>query len=119
MRLLLDAHISPDVAEQVRNVGLEAFSLRDWRGGEFYRAVDEVILREASSAEMVLVTYDLATVPMLLKDWAETGRSHAGVVLVDQRTVRQSDIGGQVRGLLSLAAAELNFTNRVEFLHRT
>ena len=35
--------------------------------------------------KLTLVTYDRRTIPPLLKDWAEEGRPHAGVIFVDEK----------------------------------
>lgn len=106
MRLLLDEHISPAVAGQLRARGVDALPIRDWRGGGYRGASDEHLLTAAVQDERVLVTFDLRTIPTLLKEWAETDRHHAGVVLVDQRTVRPPDVGGLVRALATLATTQ-------------
>ena len=102
MRILLDGHMPPIVAQQLQRDGTDAVCLRDWLGGSYRTAPDELILTAASSDDRVLVTYDCRTIPHLLKEWAETGQHHAGVVLVDERTVRPNDIGGLVRTLRAL-----------------
>lgn len=56
----------------------------------------------ALADERTLVTYDCRTIPTLLKEFAETGQQHSGVILVDERTIRQADVGGLVRALRSL-----------------
>ena len=110
MRLLLDAHISPAVAQGLQHDGIDALSLRDWLDGRHRDASDEVILTAAVADERVLVTFDLRTIPTLLKEWAETGQQHAGVILVDERTVRQQDVGGLRRALRRLVEQESGVT---------
>jgi hypothetical protein len=118
MRLLLDAHISPTVAPRLRHDGIDTLSLRDWLDGRCRDASDEVILTEALADERVLVTFDLRTIPRLLKEWAESGQQHAGIILVDERTVRQQDVGGLRRGLRRLVEQESGVTwiDRVVYL---
>jgi hypothetical protein len=102
VRLLLDAHIAHAVADGLRRRGVEVEALGHWRGGALRAADDEAILRAAAAADWVLVTYDLQTIPERLRRWANEGRGHAGLILVDGRTIRPNDIGGLVRALLAL-----------------
>ncbi|MGC2271344.1 MAG: hypothetical protein WA539_05135 [Candidatus Sulfotelmatobacter sp.] len=73
---------------------------------------------EAAKQRLTLVTYDRKTIPPLLKLWAEEGRSHGGVIFVDEKTISPADIGGLVRALISLAGetAEVDWTDQVYFL---
>jgi len=68
---------------------------------------------------LTLVTYDRRTIPPLLKDWAEAGRSHGGVIFVDEKSISPADIGGLVRALLALfrQTAKWDWTNRICYLH--
>jgi hypothetical protein len=68
----------------------------------------------------VLVTYDRRTMPRLLKLWAETGQRHAGVVFVDERTVRPDAIGALTQALRTLADhyGSEAWLDRVIFLQR-
>ncbi len=118
MRLLLDAHLPPELARQLRRRGVDAVHLRDWMGSDLLDASDDRILSIARSDRRVLVTYDCRTIPPLIVGWAEAGRSHAGVILVDERTCRPNDIGGLMRALLRLAetAGEGRWGDRVVFL---
>lgn len=120
MRLLLDAHIAPVVALRLRNEGIDAVTVRDWLDGNYRTAPDEQLLSAAAADARVLVSYDCRTIPPLLKEWAETGRHHAGVVLVDEKTVRQKDVGGLLRALRRLVAQSgtENWNDRVVFLRR-
>jgi hypothetical protein len=102
MRLLLDEHVSPAVAEGLRQTGLDAVALRAWLGGRHLEAPDEAILAEPAREIRVLVTSDQRTIPPPLKLWAETGRDHAGVGFVDHRSIPPNDIGGLVRAWVEL-----------------
>lgn len=118
MLLLLDAHLSPVVASELRKRGVDVEALRDWQGGRYHRAPDQEILAAARAEKRTLVTFDCRTVPPLLKGWAASGQSHEGVVLVDEKTIRPDDFGGLVRALLALveAAGESEWRDRVEYL---
>ena len=67
---------------------------------------------------MTLVTFDLRTIPSLLRLCAEHGMDHSGVIFVDDRTVAQHDIGGLVAALCAVWKAQRNmdWTNRVVYL---
>ena len=118
MRLLLNAHISPSIARQLQRAGVDAVAARDWHDGNYRTAPDGQILAAASAEERVLVTYDLRTIPLLLKEWAETGQRHRGVILIDEKTLRPSDVGGLLRALQTLAndRGEQDWGDRVVFL---
>jgi len=122
LKLLLDEHISPDVANGLRrrNRAMEIRYMVEWEDGYFLGQEDSVCLREAAVQGLTLVTYDRRTIPPLLKTWAEEGRTHGGVVFVDERTISPADIGGLVWGLTRLAreAGNWDWTNRICFLRR-
>ena len=102
MKLLLDAHIPPAVVKATNVEGVDIVALRDWRGGIYLEADDDVILRAAYAEARTLVTYDLRSIPTLLKSWAEQGIAHGGVVLVDEHTIAANDVGGLARALTRL-----------------
>lgn len=64
------------------------------------------------------MTYDLKTIPHLFRIWAASERHHAGVILIDVRTISQGDIGGQLRALVRLIELEAGtkWTDRVQYL---
>ena len=120
MRLLLDIHIDPRVSDRLAQAGVDAVSLRDWRNGDFRRSPDELILSEAHGEGRVFVTYDQRSVPNIIASWDKTDRVHSGVVLIDDLTVRRTDIGGVVRAIrrLALEEGDADWTNRVDYLRR-
>jgi hypothetical protein len=122
LKLLLDEHISPDVANGLgrRNRALEIRYLVEWEDGRFLGQEDSACLREAAAQGFTLVTYDRRTIPPVLKTWAEEGRTHGGVIFVDEKTISPADIGGLVWALTRLAreTGNWNWTNRIYFLRR-
>jgi len=104
LRLLLDEHVAPQVADAARRLraNLDVTPMRDWRGGSCLGLEDDILLAVALEDGLTLVTWDLRTVVPLLVRMALAARSHAGVVLVGQRTLAQSDIGGLARALVAL-----------------
>jgi len=122
LKLLLDEHISPDVADGLRrrNRAMEIRHIVEWEDGSFLGQEDCACLREAAVQKLTLVTYDRRTIPPLLKTWAEEERPHGGVAFVDEKTISPADIGGLVWALTRLARETGNWdwTNRIYFLRR-
>lgn len=122
LRLLLDEHISPQVALGLRrrNRGMVVQCMATWNAGTFLGQDDAVCLRAAAAERLTMVTYDRRTIPRLLKAWAEEGRSHGGVIFIDEKTLSPADIGGLVRGLTGVAkdAGRWDWTDRVCCLAR-
>lgn len=120
LKLLTDEHLSPAIALAVRKLSLEAsmLCLHDWREGHFLGAPDAVVLREAATEGLTLVSFDVRTIPPLLKNWAEQGSDHAGVIFVDRRTYAQNDVGGIARALSKLwvSHGKQEWRNRYFFL---
>ena len=122
LRLLLDEHISPEVAEGIRqaqkNVAVRC--LAEWEAGRFMGGSDALLLEAAAAQNLTLVTYDRRTIPPLLKIWAEADRDHGGAVFVDHKTISPSDIGGLSHAILSLfqESVRWDWKKRVCFLRR-
>ena len=122
LKLLLDEHISPAVAEGLRrrNRSLIVSCMTEWEDGEFLGQQDSACLKQAATQGLTLVTYDRRTIPLLLKTWGEEERKHGGVIFVDDKTISPSDTGGLIRALrdLSRKTAKWDWTDRVCFLRR-
>jgi hypothetical protein len=122
LKLLLDEHLSPAIAEGLHRKcnTLTVHGLAEWEGGRFLGLTDETILEAAAVQKLTLVTYDLKTIPPLLKTWMEAGHAHGGVVFVDNKTIPSPDLGGLIRALqkLSQDTAKWDWKNRVCFLQR-
>jgi len=122
LKLLLDEHVSPRVAEGLRrrHRSLLAICMPEWEGSEFLGQSDFACLQHAATQGLTLVTYDRRTIPPLLKAWAEEERRHGGVIFVDEKTISPADTGGLLRALskLSRNTAKWDWTNRVCFLRR-
>ena len=87
LQLLLDEHISPNVAAGLRRRS-RAIAVRymlEWDGGSYLGQEDSVCLQAAARQRLTLVTHDRRTIPPLLKTWAEVDRDHGGVIFVDER----------------------------------
>ncbi|MGI8967775.1 MAG: hypothetical protein ACR2GA_01555 [Chloroflexota bacterium] len=69
---------------------------------------------------MTLVTYDLRSIPPLLRAWSERSKATAGVIFVDRKSIPANDIGGLVAALIrvwDVRGAE-DWTNISWFLDR-
>ena len=122
LKLLLDEHISPDVADGLRrrSGSLVVHCMAEWQNGAFLGQDDSACLLEAAAHGLTLVTYDRRTIPPLLKSWAEEGRKHGGTIFVDEKTVSPADIGGLVRALMLLfkETGTWDWSDRIYFLRR-
>jgi hypothetical protein len=122
LKLLLDEHISPGVADGLRrrHRSIVIQWMAKWRGGDFLGRDDSACLLEAAKHGLTLVTYDRMTIPALLKLWAEEERRHGGVIFVDEKTISPADIGGLVRALIELSkeTGKWDWADRVYFLRR-
>ncbi len=81
MRLLLDANLSPrGVAAKLREAGHDVLALAE--DAAFEGLPDPQVLELASSEQRVLVTRNSRDFAPLARQWAEGGRTHAGIVLI-------------------------------------
>ena len=121
--LLLDEHISPIIAEQIiaTDSAAQIVSINRWHGGEFLHTDDDIILEAAYRAHATLVTFDQSTIRPVLKEWGEQGRSHGGLIFIDEKLIAQNDYGGMVKALLEVGRQmrDADFTDRVLFLQPT
>ena len=120
MKLLFDCHIAKAALAALRKTSpmLQAEHLATWRTGAFLRADDASILTACHSEQRAFVTYDLATIPDLLRQWAAEDRDHSGVVFADANTV-SPDVPAQVAAAVAALAAEIGDSdtrNMVRFL---
>lgn len=122
LKLLLDEHISPVVANGLRRrtKGLLVWPLKEWEEGRLLGLPDEMLFKSAAQQGFTLVTYDRRTIPPLLKVWAEQGRDHGGVVFVDDRTIPSCDVGALVKALHSLwkQTVKWDWANRTIIVRR-
>ena len=97
---------------------LDIITLRDWQGGQYLHESDARLLALAWTDRATLVTYDVNTFPLTVKERLEAVLSHSGMIYVSVH-YRQNDVGGISRGLVKLWRAEkhLDWTNRIRFLN--
>jgi predicted nuclease of predicted toxin-antitoxin system len=96
VRLLLDAHVSGrNVGGPLSEKGHDLRALDQER--ELEGLDDEEVLALATEDGRILVTHNVADFPEILREWAEGGRSHAGVILV--YGIDHSELGLILRGV--------------------
>lgn len=88
LALLLDEHISPTLAQMLRDRSVDAVAVQHWREGALLSKPDEQLLIEAEKESRILVSYDVATLGQAAQELARNGQEHAGVLLISSKTVR-------------------------------
>jgi hypothetical protein len=81
VKLFLDAHISgQNVGAPLRAHGHEVRAADDER--KLDGLDDEELLSLATDEEQIFITFDVHDFPVIVRHWAEAGRSHAGCAIV-------------------------------------
>ena len=119
---ILDENISPVVAVQVSQKAPDVviFSISHWHNGEYLNTDGAVILQQAFDENLTLITFDLSTIRPLLKAWSEDGRSHGGVIFIDDKTIASNNHGKIVKSIIQVSEQlkRSDFINGVMFLRR-
>lgn len=119
MRLYLDEMISPAVAATLGGAGHDVVAVVE-RGA--LGASDPAQFARAIHERRALVTYDIADFVTLARAAGAAGRDHWGLVMVDDRHLPPSDIGGLIGALTVLLERHPDhdaLKNRIAFLRRT
>jgi predicted nuclease of predicted toxin-antitoxin system len=101
-RFLLDAHISPVVAEILAKGG---FDVRAVAGSPLAAAEDGELLESAVTENRLFVTYDNATVPATAADLLNNGMEIPAIVYVSMATLPSNGFSRLARALKRLAAS--------------
>jgi predicted nuclease of predicted toxin-antitoxin system len=96
VRLLLDAHVSgPVVGRRLEANGHDVGALDQEPALEGLD--DDEVLALATRERRVLITHNVSDFPRILREWAASGRSHVGMMLVYGIDHREFDL--VVRGI--------------------
>ena len=87
MKLLLDEHISPRVADALRTRGHDVVAVAECSG--LRAADDETVLSAATVDERAVVTHNFADFLAIAAEWAGAGRSHTRIIVVPVAFQRQ------------------------------
>jgi predicted nuclease of predicted toxin-antitoxin system len=101
-RLLLDEHISPEIARQLRSRGHDVLAARE--RDDLHGLPDPDLLAVATTEHRALVTENVADFVELHRQAVIRGSSHAGIVFTSPRRFprRKRAIGRIVRALDAL-----------------
>jgi len=82
------------------------------------RTIDGEILRAAAAQRLTLVTYDQNTLLTHMAELVSEGFAHGGIIVVDETSIPQNDVGGMARSLCALSRllGDADWTNRCFFL---
>jgi hypothetical protein len=102
-RLLLDEMLSPRIAVQLRERGIDVQAVLERR--ELVAYPDEALLELATRERRILVTKNVVDFGPLSQQWAADGRSHSGLVLLSTKTFPEArDWIGAVASALAQAS---------------
>jgi predicted nuclease of predicted toxin-antitoxin system len=115
MRLLLDEHLSPRVAQALRARGYDVVCALEVGLGE---KQDLEVWRWAVGDGRCLVSYNACDFAKLFQEFFHQGVHHPGLVLIQAKTIGQHDTGAQVRALGRLLLEAPDRTDQLVFLGR-
>lgn len=98
MRLALDHHYSPKIAQRLREKGHDVVAAieRGWDHSD-----DDSLLALCGADKRALLTNNVGDFAPIAAQWAAEGRTHSGVVLASETKIstRRHNIGAYVRAL--------------------
>lgn len=111
MKLYLDEHIKPLLADMLRVRGIDCLSTGE--AGNLSQS-DAEQLAFAASQRRAILTFDIPDYLRLASAWAQAGRTHSGIIVSDQ--LQPPEL---LRRLLRLAAqhGRDDLSNQVIWLH--
>jgi hypothetical protein len=119
LRLLLDAHVSARIiGRRLKAAGHDVLALD--HHAEFEGLDDEAVLELAVAERRIVVTRNVADFPLILREWAESGRSHAGLILVYGIGHHEFDLAGRgIERLLAVRGAQAAWIDSPAVLDRS
>jgi hypothetical protein len=122
LRLLADENTSHRMVAACRQIeaNFPIIHISDWREGACLSLKDPALLMTLREAEVVLVGFDRASLPMHAGDLTREALGHAGVILF-RRSVPTVAYGKQARLLVEFwnQAADWDWADRIEYLPGT
>ena len=117
MDLLLDAHVSGRrVGRALRTVGHDVLALDSHEA--LSRLPDGEVLALAAKENRVVVTYNVSDFARLAREWAEAGRTHAGLILATDPLAGYGAIRRRLERMFAERPDQDEWIDRVEFLGR-
>lgn len=117
---LLDEQISPKIVMQVsaKREDIPIYSIHDYTNGAYLGVGDEIVLTTAASDGLTLITYDQKTIPLILVEWGQARKNHAGVIFIDNRSIPANKFGALVKAIIWLydRQKDADWQNRIIYL---
>ena len=88
MKLLLDEHYSPAIADQLQAPGYDVVSVR---GVGMDGTDDEPLLVWAAGQQRALLTNNVSHFVPIVQHWAQTGQQHYGVLFTSDASMPRSN----------------------------
>jgi predicted nuclease of predicted toxin-antitoxin system len=114
MKLLLDEHLSPIIAEGLRAKKHDVICVLET---DLERQPDQTVWERAIAEERVVVTYDKGDFLLLFTELFQEGTHHHGLVVIASRTIPSHDFGGLIRALEHLLERDPDLRDQILFLH--
>ncbi len=119
LRLLADENTSHRLVSACRQIqpDFPMIHISDWRSGAYLSVKDPALLMTLREAQMILVSFDRASLPMHAVQLTREGLGHAGLILF-RRSVASIAYGKQARLLVKLwsETATSDWSDRVVYL---
>jgi hypothetical protein len=120
-RLLTDENTSHRFVAACRQIQADfpIVHISDWKEGAYLSVKDPPLLMALREAEMVLVSFDRASLPMHAAQLTREGLGHSGIILF-RRSVSLMAYGRQARLLVNFwpDAGVWDWADRIEYLPR-
>lgn len=117
MKLYLDENISPNVASELNEKGIDALSVYDVKNRGLS---DREQFEFAQKEKRTFTTYDIVDFLEIGKEYISKGKEHYGIILVSSKTIPQGNIGKlvlSIQKLLTEANKEKDFfKNKIIYL---
>lgn len=118
-RLLADENTSHRFVAACRQIepDFPIIHLAEWQSGAWLSAKDPALLMALRESEMILVSFDRASLPMHAGALTREGLGHAGIILF-RRSVPALAYGRQARLLVDVwhATKDWDWADRIEYL---
>lgn len=115
MRVLLDAHVSGRrIGRALFRAGHNVLALDS--DDALSRLPDGEVLALAARDGRIVVTSNIGDFARLAREWAEAGRSHAGVILVPDPRVGPGPVLARLEAAFAAHPAQTDWVDRVAFL---
>ena len=119
LQLLADENTSHRMVAACRQLdaGFPIVHISDWNDGAYLSVKDPALLMILREANLILVGFDRASLPMHAGQLTREGLGHAGVILF-RRSVSPVVYGKQARLLVDFwrAAEDWDWADRIEYL---